>query len=274
MPHTGSVSLSRYEEGIDRYRDERWLYQVGKPFFARRVSWLYPDAGCEARSEIVCYRAKQSLVTKPYKLFANGRMKPKTMNHVDRYVTWGVHVAPDRQELGHGNPISPRSCARSDPHVDIHRMADAAQTRGTAGGRGRRSEQIQPTGTIAEGYHRRARRDGDHLPGSRMATSVGPRPSPERRTRQQSPLVRSGDCASFPASNPRTSELTIERILPSTRRCDPGTTQLSFRTSAWSLPKLAQLRGRAPAASGVFKGRTPARRLSITPPPEVESQAT
>jgi hypothetical protein len=97
-------------------RDERWLHQVGKPFFERRISWLYPDEGCEARAEIVCYRAKQSLLTKPYKLFANGRMRPKTTNHVDRVVTWGVHVAPVVKNSATGTPYL------FDPVLDPTRM--------------------------------------------------------------------------------------------------------------------------------------------------------
>lgn len=85
-------------------RDVRWLRMDGAPNIYRRVSWLYPDNGCESRSEIICHRAQISLLTKPYKIFVVGRVAPDTPNHPNGYVEWGFHVAPVVKSAGSGYP--------------------------------------------------------------------------------------------------------------------------------------------------------------------------
>jgi hypothetical protein len=86
-------------------RDVRWLKMDGDPNFSRRASWLYPDQGCEARAEIICYRAGLALLKKPYKAFVSGNLKVTTDNAPPgkTYVTWGYHIAPIVKSSATGN---------------------------------------------------------------------------------------------------------------------------------------------------------------------------
>jgi hypothetical protein len=85
-------------------RDTRWLRMDGSNF-NRRVSWLYPDGGCEARAEIICHRAGITFRPKPYKLYAAGALKFTTNNAPPgkTFVTWGFHIAPVIKSSGTGN---------------------------------------------------------------------------------------------------------------------------------------------------------------------------
>src|SRR5690606_548091 len=79
-------------------RDVRWL----RGRIMRRVSWLYPDAGCEARSEIIVHRAGLALLSKPYKILAISDLRVNTNNHPSGHVNWGFHVAPVVKSSGSG----------------------------------------------------------------------------------------------------------------------------------------------------------------------------
>jgi hypothetical protein len=83
-------------------RDVRWVEDQVNGWQLRRISWLDPDAGCEARAEVVVHRATQNFLTKPYKLFVTGDLNPLTGNHPDGFVHWGVHLAPVVRRSGSG----------------------------------------------------------------------------------------------------------------------------------------------------------------------------
>jgi hypothetical protein len=95
-------------------RDTRWLKMDGSPNFDRRVSWLYPDGGCEARAEIISHRAGITFRPKPYKLYAAGALRLTTNNAPPgrTYVTWGFHIAPVVKSSDSGNVYM------LDPSVD------------------------------------------------------------------------------------------------------------------------------------------------------------
>src|SRR5687768_3646664 len=89
-----SWTYSRIVSFFNWVRDVRWLEDQVNGWLLRRISWLYPDAGCEARSELVVQYASMNFLTKPYKLFVLGDLRPTTDNHPSGSVRWGSHVAP------------------------------------------------------------------------------------------------------------------------------------------------------------------------------------
>ena len=116
-----SVPSWPYQTIVDFFnfaRDVRWLKMNGNPYFKRRVSWLYPDGGCEARAEIIAYRAGISLLPKPYKIFVVNDLMLYTNNHPNGSVNWGHHVAPVVRSSSSGRPyvldpsVDPRSPLR------------------------------------------------------------------------------------------------------------------------------------------------------------------
>jgi hypothetical protein len=77
-------------------RDTHWLRDPGTPSILRRVSWLFPDGGCESRTEIVSHIVAQAYgeAKRPYKLFVSGSLRLETPYGIDGSVDWGWHVAP------------------------------------------------------------------------------------------------------------------------------------------------------------------------------------
>lgn len=84
-------------------RDDRYLTEPSRPLFLRRITWLYPEDGCQARAEQVNVRVSRPGVgkLKPHKLFVFGnylRYPPglvvDTDNSFEGRVQWGWHVAP------------------------------------------------------------------------------------------------------------------------------------------------------------------------------------
>jgi hypothetical protein len=86
-------------------RDVSWLKMDGDRYTSRRVSWLYPDGGCDSRAEIICHRAGISLLARPYKAYAWGALKFTTNNAPPgkTSVNWGFHIAPIVKSSGTGN---------------------------------------------------------------------------------------------------------------------------------------------------------------------------
>jgi len=87
-------------------RDIRWLRENGYTF-PRRISWLYPDGGCEARAEIICNRAQISFLTRPYKIYVMGVLRFTTPYAAPGWtnVTWPWHIAPIVKNSSSGNPF-------------------------------------------------------------------------------------------------------------------------------------------------------------------------
>ncbi len=79
---------------FDYSRDLRFQTASNNPNFQRRLTWLYPDDGCYARAELVCSKAAESGLTRPYKLFSFGNLAVRTTNHPNGQVSWWYHVVP------------------------------------------------------------------------------------------------------------------------------------------------------------------------------------
>lgn len=83
-------------------RDTRYLQDNLHPDPSpRRISWLYPEDGCEMRAELAASMAGDAGKTRPYKLFAfavaqngDGLLRVYTPNATDGIVRWPWHVAP------------------------------------------------------------------------------------------------------------------------------------------------------------------------------------
>lgn len=73
-------------------RDDRFLFQSGRPNFPRRISWLYPDDGCFVRAELSRKKLVEYGGPTPVKLFVFGDLKAKTKNHPRGVVYWWFHV--------------------------------------------------------------------------------------------------------------------------------------------------------------------------------------
>lgn len=77
---------------FEKIRDDRPLKDTRGNL--RRLTWLYPDDGCYARSAMV----QKKLETKPYRgfqqIFIFGNLTLATQNHPTGQVSWWYHVAP------------------------------------------------------------------------------------------------------------------------------------------------------------------------------------
>lgn len=60
----------------------------------RRLTWLFPDDGCFARSALAQNFASHLPNTKLKQIFIFGNLDAKTPNHPSGHVTWWYHVAP------------------------------------------------------------------------------------------------------------------------------------------------------------------------------------
>lgn len=92
-----SWSNARIREQFRRTRDTRFIYSDDDPSFIRRSSWMYPDNGCFARSELVVDHVADVGISKPYKLFSfatTQNLHVTTSNHPDGFVEWSWHVVP------------------------------------------------------------------------------------------------------------------------------------------------------------------------------------
>ncbi len=92
-------------------RDTRYLYATSNPSFARRISWLYPQDGCQVRAELAASMAGDAGKVRPYKLFvfavdqnSNSLLRLYTANDPSGVVTWPWHVAPVVKNTA-GEPI-------------------------------------------------------------------------------------------------------------------------------------------------------------------------
>lgn len=88
-------SWSHIYNGFVWIRDARYLTWPDFPAFKRRITWLYPESGCEARAELVGHWiANRYGEQEPYKIFVVGDVTLETENHPDGSVSWGWHVVP------------------------------------------------------------------------------------------------------------------------------------------------------------------------------------
>ncbi|MGE0632434.1 MAG: protein-glutamine glutaminase family protein [Pseudobdellovibrionaceae bacterium] len=60
----------------------------------RRITWLYPDDGCFARSSLIHSHSKEKKTQKLENVFVFGSLTAKTKNHPSGMVYWWYHVAP------------------------------------------------------------------------------------------------------------------------------------------------------------------------------------
>lgn len=74
-------------------RDRRFLQTSGHGSFLRRISWLYPDDGCYARSAYMRKQLVERGLPAPAKIFAFGDFKVATPNTSSGYALWWYHVA-------------------------------------------------------------------------------------------------------------------------------------------------------------------------------------
>jgi hypothetical protein len=75
-------------------RDKRFLFMTGRPDFARRETWLYPDDGCYMRADLVVRLLTGWGYQPPLKIFAMGSLVVQTPYHPSGQVRWVYHVAP------------------------------------------------------------------------------------------------------------------------------------------------------------------------------------
>lgn len=88
------LSISQIEKVFSEVRDRRFLKDLAHGNMMRRSTWLYPDDGCFARTELaVEYLQKSEGVTLP-KLFAFGDLEVATANAPGGKVAWWYHVVP------------------------------------------------------------------------------------------------------------------------------------------------------------------------------------
>lgn len=91
-------SNARIREEFRRTRDVRFMTAEEDPNFNRRNSWMFPDNGCFARSEMVASMSGDRGFPKPYKLFSfatvNNGLRVATSNHPTGFVNWNWHVVP------------------------------------------------------------------------------------------------------------------------------------------------------------------------------------
>jgi hypothetical protein len=89
-------------------RDTRYLTDPSNPTFPRRISWLYPESGCEARAhQVVVRAAAQFGLPRPWKLWAFAYSDPmviSTPNAQSGSVQFVNHVAAVVKTLA-GEPI-------------------------------------------------------------------------------------------------------------------------------------------------------------------------
>lgn len=99
VPQWSDAAIEWYFEYI---RDTRWLHEDGDMYLPeRRISWLYPDEGCEVRAELAIgmgYWLDPAL--KPFKLWAIDIYDDLGLFFVSnnafpgRWSRWNYHVAP------------------------------------------------------------------------------------------------------------------------------------------------------------------------------------
>lgn len=74
-------------------RDSRFLFEKNLPYFARRISWLYPDDGCFARAAMTGISLEAAQFTRPAKIFAFGDLSVQTPYSSKGEVYWWYHTA-------------------------------------------------------------------------------------------------------------------------------------------------------------------------------------
>lgn len=90
-------------------RDPRFIKSTP---FDRRPSFLFPDDGCFARSEVMSQHIEKLYKFKPSKIFAFGDLEVETPNTPYGVVTWWYHVAPVIQYNGENYVF--------DPSIEAH----------------------------------------------------------------------------------------------------------------------------------------------------------
>ncbi|WP_394835744.1 hypothetical protein LVJ94_02295 [Pendulispora rubella] len=93
------------DQHFERTRDLRFLTTGDRPWFSRRLSWLYPDDGCYARAELVSAKADEWLHRRPYRLFSFGNLMVSTANYPTGKVTWWYHTVPVVKRASTGEPV-------------------------------------------------------------------------------------------------------------------------------------------------------------------------
>ncbi len=84
--------FSSVQEIFENSRDERALIEPGRPDFLRRLSWLYPDDGCFARTALTGQKLESWHYPRPAKLFIFGNLQVRTPNSPRGWVSWWYHV--------------------------------------------------------------------------------------------------------------------------------------------------------------------------------------
>jgi hypothetical protein len=86
-------SLEQLQPAFNRIRDERFLCDPLRPDFARRLTWLDPNQGCEMRAELVGWKLAEWGYSRPFKIFLFGPMQVSTPNTPSGSASWSWHVA-------------------------------------------------------------------------------------------------------------------------------------------------------------------------------------
>jgi len=91
------IKLTDYaavEAAFQKTRDVRFLRDPEDANFMRRISWMYPDDGCFARSSLVIQKLEESDQKVFSKIFVFGNLSVQSSNALWGSVEWWYHVAP------------------------------------------------------------------------------------------------------------------------------------------------------------------------------------
>ncbi len=89
-----SLTATQLSDAFEKIREDRGLRMSGQPDTPRRISWLYPENGCENRANEAAQLLERSGFPLPYFARATGELGLDTPNDVAGRVRWDGHVAP------------------------------------------------------------------------------------------------------------------------------------------------------------------------------------
>ncbi|WP_413559138.1 protein-glutamine glutaminase family protein [Bdellovibrio sp. HCB209] len=85
--------VQSYDQLTNEFKYIRDTSFLSTDYFARRLTWLYPDDGCFARAELAAEHLMNEKKITPKKVFAFGNLHAATDNSPAGYVEWWYHVA-------------------------------------------------------------------------------------------------------------------------------------------------------------------------------------
>lgn len=94
QPNAVVWTAAQLQKGFETLRDATTSGDPDMPNVPRRLTWLYPDDGCFARSAYGAHILEAAGYPVPSTVFTFGDLQVSTSNHPNGIVTWSYHVAP------------------------------------------------------------------------------------------------------------------------------------------------------------------------------------